>query len=68
MHIQAVQADISTLAVDAIEQAAVIAIRTVRTHAATLGLESVWFCCFSQADLAVYERILSASMPGATAL
>lgn len=44
-----------------IEQAAVIAVGTVRTHAGALGLASVVFACFSQQDLTVYEQVLAAS-------
>lgn len=43
-----------------IDQAAAIAIGTVRTHGAVLGLGSVVFACFSHQDLAVYEQLLSA--------
>jgi O-acetyl-ADP-ribose deacetylase (regulator of RNase III) len=39
-----------------VEPAARIAVRTVRGAAA--GLEAVTFCCFSAADLAVYESLL----------
>ena len=44
-----------------VEQAAFVAVRTVRTHALALGLESVLFCCFSAQDLSVYEHALAAS-------
>lgn len=43
-----------------IEHAAPIAVRTVRTAlAAGSPVRAVSFCCFSQADLAVYERVLA---------
>jgi O-acetyl-ADP-ribose deacetylase (regulator of RNase III) len=41
-----------------IEQAARIAIETVRISAPVGAVESVVFCCFSAADLAVYQAIL----------
>jgi len=42
-----------------VEQAAQIAVRTVREHAAHAGsLQQVIFCCFSDADLAVYQALL----------
>jgi len=42
-----------------IEQAAAIAIATVRKAAAAAAqLREITFCCFSGADLAVYERLL----------
>ena len=44
-----------------IEQAALVAVRTVSTYAQELGLESVLFCCFSQQDLLVYQHALAAS-------
>jgi O-acetyl-ADP-ribose deacetylase (regulator of RNase III) len=44
-----------------IEQAAPIAISTVRETLARAGsIDGVIFCCFSAADLSVYERVLSA--------
>lgn len=44
-----------------IEQAAAIAITTVReTLADESGIEEVIFCCFSEHDLDVYRKILSA--------
>jgi O-acetyl-ADP-ribose deacetylase (regulator of RNase III) len=39
-------------------EAASIAVNTVRAEAA--GLHEVMFCCFSEADLAVYEQLLAA--------
>src|SRR4051794_36842489 len=42
-----------------IDEAAVIAVRTVRDHAAD-SLAEVIFCCFSDSDLSVYQRVLSA--------
>ncbi|MNZ60169.1 O-acetyl-ADP-ribose deacetylase [compost metagenome] len=43
------------------EEAAAIAVATVRSAlAAHPSIESVAFCCFSAADLAVYTRILGA--------
>ncbi len=41
-----------------IEQAAVIAVLTVRTYAPSQGLESVLFCCFSERDLLFYQQAL----------
>ena len=42
-----------------VEQAARIAIAQVRRSLAELkGIEEVIFCCFSAADLAIYERLL----------
>jgi O-acetyl-ADP-ribose deacetylase len=46
-----------------IEEAAVIAVQTVRAHAPALGFETVAFCCFSERDLAVYLRALAAPEP-----
>jgi O-acetyl-ADP-ribose deacetylase (regulator of RNase III) len=44
-----------------IEEAALTAVRTVReTLAALGGFDEVLFCCFSDADLRLYERVLSA--------
>lgn len=44
------------------EEAAAIAVATVRSALASHpSIESVTFCCFSAADLAVYTRILEAS-------
>ncbi|GAB3244796.1 macro domain-containing protein [Chitinimonas naiadis] len=40
------------------EQAARTAIATVLAHPAA-SLETVFFCCFSAADLALYERLLA---------
>ncbi len=42
-----------------IEQAATIAVSTVRATAPASGLESILFCCFSEQDLAVYQRALA---------
>ena len=43
-----------------IEHAALIAVRTVRAAlAAGSPVRAVSFCCFSQADLAVYEQVLA---------
>ncbi|SDI16102.1 O-acetyl-ADP-ribose deacetylase (regulator of RNase III), contains Macro domain [Pseudomonas flavescens] len=43
-----------------IEQAAALAIATVRTESpAYPGIETVLFCCFSDNDLAVYQRLLA---------
>jgi O-acetyl-ADP-ribose deacetylase (regulator of RNase III) len=45
-----------------IEQAARIAVQTVRTALRELpGVEEVIFCCFSSRDLAVYEMLLKAA-------
>jgi O-acetyl-ADP-ribose deacetylase (regulator of RNase III) len=43
-----------------IEEAAAIAVRTVRDTVATLaGFDEVTFCCFSEGDLRHYERLLA---------
>lgn len=43
-----------------IEDAADIAVRTVKDASAfSTGLSDIFFCCFSAADLAVYEAVLS---------
>ena len=44
-----------------IELAALLAVRTVRAHGPSLGIESALFCCFSEQDLSVYEHALAAS-------
>ena len=41
-----------------IDEAAVIAVRTVRDYAVEL-LAEITFCCFSDHDLAIYQRVLS---------
>jgi O-acetyl-ADP-ribose deacetylase (regulator of RNase III) len=41
-----------------IEQAAPLAVSTVRAHAGGTSIREVIFCCFSASDLAVYERTL----------
>ena len=41
-----------------IELAAPLAVATVRAHVADTSLTEVIFCCFSAADLAVYEQTL----------
>ena len=38
--------------------AARIAVETVRATAGTVGVENVIFCCFSAADLTIYDEIL----------
>lgn len=44
-----------------IEQAARVAVETVRSEvAAHAGIQEVIFCCFSTEDLSVYERVLTA--------
>lgn len=44
-----------------IEQAARVAVETVRSEvAAHAGIQEVIFCCFSTEDLIVYERVLTA--------
>lgn len=43
-----------------IELASRIAVETVRSEGAGIGLESVLFCCFSETDLAVYQNAVSA--------
>lgn len=42
-----------------VESAAQIAVRTVRAVGPEVGVDAVVFCCFSPADLAVYERVLA---------
>lgn len=43
-----------------IERAAPLAVATVREHVGgQASIEDVTFCCFSESDLAVYERVLS---------
>ena len=43
-----------------IERAAPLAVATVRQHVGgPASIEEVVFCCFSDSDLAVYERVLS---------
>jgi O-acetyl-ADP-ribose deacetylase (regulator of RNase III) len=43
-----------------IERAAPLAVATVREHVGgPTSIEEVIFCCFSESDLAVYERVLS---------
>ncbi|AYC32471.1 O-acetyl-ADP-ribose deacetylase [Pseudomonas cavernae] len=41
-----------------LEQAAQIAVSTVRSAAQATTIESVLFCCFSASDLARYQRLL----------
>jgi O-acetyl-ADP-ribose deacetylase (regulator of RNase III) len=41
-----------------IEQAAPLAVSTVRAHVGGTSIRQVTFCCFSASDLAVYERTL----------
>ena len=46
------------------ESAAAIAVRTARETAARLpAIEEVVFCCFSAADLRLYERLLGGAQP-----
>lgn len=46
-------------------QAAAIAVETVRATVPDYPvIEEILFCCFSEADLAVYRRLLGASEPG----
>jgi O-acetyl-ADP-ribose deacetylase (regulator of RNase III) len=46
-------------------QAAAIAVETVRATVPDYpAIEEILFCCFSEADLAVYRRLLGASEPG----
>lgn len=43
-----------------IEDAANVAVRTVRAELESLrGLREIIFCCFSQRDLTIYERVLA---------
>ena len=55
--IKVMQADITTLAVDAIVNAAKIAIREVGAFLETHPEMEVTFCCFSKWDKEVYERL-----------
>jgi O-acetyl-ADP-ribose deacetylase (regulator of RNase III) len=41
-----------------IERAAPLAVSTVREHTRDTSIREVIFCCFSEADLGVYERAL----------
>jgi O-acetyl-ADP-ribose deacetylase (regulator of RNase III) len=41
-----------------IEQAAPLAVSTVRVHVEGTSIRDVTFCCFSASDLAVYQRAL----------
>jgi O-acetyl-ADP-ribose deacetylase (regulator of RNase III) len=41
-----------------IEQAAPLAVSTVRAHLERTSIREVTFCCFSASDLSVYERAL----------
>lgn len=43
-----------------IEQAAPLAVQTVRAFAPGSGLDSVVFCCFTEQDLTTYQRVLAA--------
>jgi O-acetyl-ADP-ribose deacetylase len=47
-----------------IEEAAALAVSTVKAVGPALGFNEVVFCCFSASDLQVYERLL---LPGAAA-
>ena len=42
-----------------IQRAAPLAVRTVREYVSGASIAEVIFCCFSQSDLDVYERVLS---------
>jgi O-acetyl-ADP-ribose deacetylase (regulator of RNase III) len=46
-----------------IEQAAQVAVATVRAEADASQVDEVIFCCFSAADLAVYEQMLRVRQP-----
>jgi hypothetical protein len=35
-----------------------VAVETVRSAGAETGIQEVIFCCFSAADLAIYQRLL----------
>ena len=60
MGIKIVKGDITTLAVDAIVNAAKIAVREVREFLAAKNAEEmdVLFCCFSERDMKVYQVIV----------
>ena len=58
MRIKIVKGDITTLAVDAIVNAAKIAMREVEEFLAAKGAEmEVVFCCFSDFDRNVYTQL-----------
>ena len=40
------------------EAAAEIALQAVRAHPALEQLDEIMFCCFSPADLAIYQRLI----------
>jgi len=44
-----------------VEQAAAIAVQTVRETLPQTGIEEVTFCCFSERDLEIYEKLLEAA-------
>ena len=44
-----------------IEQAAALAVSTVRAHVDATSIREVIFCCFSASDLSVYQRALVGS-------
>jgi len=41
------------------EPASRVAVETVRSAGADMGIQEVIFCCFSAADLAIYQRLLA---------
>jgi O-acetyl-ADP-ribose deacetylase (regulator of RNase III) len=43
------------------QQAAEIAVRTVREHRQASGLEQIIFCCFDESTAEVYEKLLAVS-------
>ena len=42
-----------------VDQAARVAVETVRAAAAATSIQEATFCCFSTADLAIYQRLLT---------
>ena len=63
MRIKIVKGDITTLAVDAIVNAAKIAVREVKEFLAAKNAKDakemdVIFCCFSERDVKVYQAIV----------
>ena len=60
--LRVMRADITTLKVDAIVNAARVAVAAVSSLLPELGfLREVIFCCFSASDFAVYRKLLDDS-------